>query len=376
MYQEKFSLKDQLFNVKKVVHVATEIANVYSDFDASGFIAFNVSAFPQLELKERIKCMACALGKFLPNDFEKSSKILLLSLPEPCNPELGDNDFGDFIYAPYGEFIVEYGCNANHVELSLEIIEQLTTRFSMEYAIRPFINAFPNETFNKLNMWAKHPHYHVRRLASEGSRPKLPWGKKITTPIENTFELLDTLHRDHTRFVTRSVANHLNDLSKIHSEIVFELLTRWQTEKLQNPDELSFITKHALRTLIKKGDSRALQMIGFGTNAKLNIEIKKFTESVKMNEFLEFEILVSSSDNCSLLIDYIIHFQNKKGQMNSAKVFKLKQIKAEKNVPITLLKKHEMKQSMSTRTIYPGLHKFVLQINGNQMIELDFQVKL
>jgi 3-methyladenine DNA glycosylase AlkC len=376
MQKDKFSLKDQLFNEGKITKIAGDIQRVYPDFKREEFVHDVLKKFAELELKQRINQISFCFQKYLPQNFPDALEILLQSLPEPCNPNLKDNDFGDFIYAAYGDFVAQYGCSAEFLVLSLDALEQITMRFSAEYAIRNFINAFPDETFKKIEEWIKHPHYHVRRLASEGTRPKLPWGMKIGLDVNQALSLLDTLHSDSTRFVTRSVANHLNDIAKTHPELVLERLKKWKKEQKQNTKELDFIIRHALRTLIKKGDKAALELVGIGALPKITIQNIQISESVQMNSHLEKSIALIPEEDCTLLIDYIIHFQNSKGEMNSVKVFKWKQISVKKNETIQLSKRHEMRQFMTTRTLYPGKHQWSLQVNGEIVHRHDFELKV
>jgi 3-methyladenine DNA glycosylase AlkC len=374
MEKEKFSLKDQLFNEGKIIKIANDIARVYPAFKKDKFIKNVVQSFPELELKQRITHITECLRNHLPESYPEALEIILNSLPEPCNPTLNDNDFGDFIYAAHGQFVAQFGCSEEFLELSLDALEAITMRFSAEYAIRNFINAFPEKTLNRIQHWSKHLHYHVRRLASEGTRPKLPWGMKIGLSVEAPLSILDTLHADSTRFVTRSVANHLNDIAKTHPDLVLERLNHWKKQKLQNPKELDFIIRHALRTLIKKGDNRALELIGISALPKIQIQKITVSESVQMNENLEKSIAIVAQEDCALLIDYVIHFQNSKGEMNSVKVFKWKQILVKKNEQIQLSKRHEMKQFMTTRTLYPGKHQWSLQVNGEIVHQQEFEL--
>jgi len=376
MQKEKFSLKDQLFNEGKIIKIADDITRVYPAFKKDKFVKNVVQSFPELELKQRITHIAQCLRNHLPESYPDALEIIINSLPEPCNPTLNDNDFGDFIYAAHSDFVAQFGCSAEHLQISLQALEEITMRFSVEYSIRNFINAFPDETLKKIEQWSKHPHYHVRRLASEGTRPKLPWGMKVSLSVEAPLSILDTLHADSTRFVTRSVANHLNDIAKTHPDLVLERLNHWKKEKLQNPKELDFIIRHALRTLIKNGDSAALKLIGISAKPKIEIQQITVSESVQMNEYLEKTIAFVVKENCALLIDYVIHFQNSKGEMNSVKVFKWKQISVKKNEQIQLSKRHEMKQFMTTRTLYPGKHQWSLQVNGDIIHQQEFELKL
>lgn len=375
MEKEKFSLKDQLFNESKIIKIADDIARVYPTFKKDKFIKNVVQSFPELELKQRITHIAECLKNHLPESYPDALEIILNSLPEPCNPKLNDNDFGDFIYAAHSDFVAQFGCTAEHLQISLHALEEITMRFSVEYAIRNFINAFPDETLKKIEQWSRHPHYHVRRLASEGTRPKLPWGVKIGLDTREPLCLLDVLHADSTRFVTRSVANQLNDIAKINPDLVLERLNHWKKQKLQSPKELDFIIRHALRTLIKKGDKNALSFIGIHANPKITIQNIKISESVQLNAHLEKYLEFVVHEDCTLLIDYVIHFQNSRGEMKSLKVFKWKQISANKNEQIQLSKRHEMKQFMTTRTLYPGKHQWSLQVNGDIINQQEFILK-
>ena len=175
--------------------------------------------------------------------------------------------------------------------------------------------------------------------------------------------------------MTRSVANHLNDIAKTHPDLVLERLNHWKKQKLQNPKELDFIIRNALRTLIKNGDSHALELIGISALPKIQIQKITVSESVQMNEYLEKTIAFVVKENCALLIDYVIHFQNSRCEMNSVKVFKWKQISAKKNEQIQLSKRHEMKQFMTTRTLYPGKHQWALQVNGAIIHQQEFILK-
>lgn len=373
-HTEKFSLKDHLFNQEKVEGIANQIKSVFSDFQKEKFIDQVIQKFNELELKERINHISLCLEHYLPNNFREAVEILIRSLPEPCNSHLTDDDFGDFIYAPYNHFVAVYGCTSNNLAFSLQAIEDITTRFSAEDAIRFFINAFPKETMAKMEEWTKHPHYHVRRLASEGSRPKLPWSQKINIDPETAIPILNLLYKDKTRYVTRSVANHLNDISKINPTLVITTLKKWKNEGKQNAKEMDFIIRHALRTLIKNGDKKALELIGIKENPVVDVSVSSLSKRVKMDSHFTFTLELASKEIAHILIDYIIHFQNKNGEMNSKKVFKLKQLELKANEQIEISKKHLMRQFMTTRTLYAGQHMWQLQLNGNVVFEDYFEL--
>jgi len=224
--KEKFSLKDHLFNEKKVKKLADEIFSVYKDFQKEKFISEALKEFKNLELKERISHLVFLLQKYLPNNFREDTEIILKALPKELDDKKVDDDFGDFIYAPYGEFISTYGLNKKDLSFSLKALKEITKRFSVEYPIRFFLNNFEKETYEFLLLCSKDKNYHIRRLASEGTRQKLPWAIKINLDYKESIKILDNLYFDNTRYVIRSVANHLHDISKIDSTLVLKTLIR------------------------------------------------------------------------------------------------------------------------------------------------------
>jgi len=234
----KFSLKDQLFNRERVTWLSDLFSTADSSFDGKAFVKAAVKPFPDLELKQRITHISETLDDFLDGDFRVAASQIVGALPPPLDPKLSDDDFGDFIFAPLGEFVARNGIASKHVAVSLKTLKELTKRFSMEYAIRDFLNVHPERTLKTLAKWSTDRNYHVRRLVSEGTRPKLPWGKGITIDPKEAVSLLDTLHADPTRYVTRSVCNHLNDLSKSDPKLVVGKLLAWRKEAQQTPEEL------------------------------------------------------------------------------------------------------------------------------------------
>ena len=364
MINQKVLLKDILFNQTKIEQIANEIYLVHPSFKMADFIRDVVVAFPELELKERISWISECLNKYLPSDYRHTVSILVRALPPPNNPTLTDNDFGDFIYAPYAEYIAKNGCTREYLQISFKALYEITQRFSVENAIRYFINAYPEEALHELSKWATDSHYHVRRLCSEGTRPKLPWAQKISIPVFASLTILDELFFDKTRFVTRSVANHLNDISKVSPDLVIDTLKKWRKSNKQNQPEMEYITHHALRTLIKNGHPKALQFIGLSHIVRVYVSQFVIPKKVNMNTSFEFSFVVLTKEDTDVIIDYILYFQNKSGKLNSKKVFKLKSISLKKNQPVAISKRHVLRQFMTTRTLYAGRHEIELQING------------
>ena len=374
--KEKFSLKDELFNAIKVQKVAQEIKAVHSSFDTEAFSDEVLASFPEFELKERMYHMRDMFKKYLPNDYVEATNILIEALPKELDTNKYDNDFGDFIYAPYSEFVVAYGCCDEYLNFSFHALRKMTKRFSVEFAIRDFINMYPDETLAMLEQCATSDNYHERRLASEGLRIKLPWAKKITLDYHEAMQLLEKLYYDKTRYVTRSVANHLNDISKRDAPLVIETLKRWKSTKRQEPKEMDYIINHALRTLVKQGNEEALSLLGYEKHPEIVVgELKLLSSSVKVGEVLVFDVTIEAKKDVKLMIDYLIHFQTKLGIL-SAKVHKLKKLELKKGESIILQKKHLFRANMSTRTLYSGEHKVELQINGTIVKSKIFDLKV
>lgn len=368
-----FSLKDQLFNQDKVAYLAGLVKDAYPAFESAAFQKKVVDAFPALELKARISHITSCLHDFLPKDYETALDIILRSLPPALDPTKTDDDFGDFIFSPHSLFVATYGCSAVYLQTSLHALREMTKRFSVEYAIRFFINAFPDETMAFLEEGAKDDNYHVRRLSSEGTRPKLPWAQGLKTAYTRPLPLLDILFADPTRYVTRSVANHLNDISKLDPERVIATLKKWRASKQQQEKEMAYITKHALRTLIKQGHPEALELIGFGGKPDINITtFETSTPVVKVGEAFIFNLSFESNKKQNLVIDYVMTFATT-GKKAGTKVFKIKTLELSKGEVVNLNKKHPMRL-MTTRRLYAGEHTITLQVNGENHGTLSFEL--
>jgi 3-methyladenine DNA glycosylase AlkC len=375
MPEEKFSLKDHLFNAAKVSFLAQAIADVYAPFDKSSFEQAVLEAFPRLELKERIAHIRQCLRKYLPPDYNMAVGVILKALPAPLDENLTDNDFGDFIYAPFNDFVAHYGCDAGYLTFSLAALKEITKRFSAEDAIRYFINAFPHQTMQMLLDWSKEGNYHVRRLCSEGTRPKLPWSQKIHIAPELALPILQNLYTDKTRYVTRSVANHLNDIAKIKPDLVVQTLKNWQKSQQQDEKEMAFITKHALRTLVKVGHTEALALLGYGNSAHIRLDNVQFDKTVKIGSQLNFSFSLYAQAEKALIVDYIVHFQSKQGIMRNKKIFKLQNLDTVvANSMTQIRKRHTFKADMTTRQLYAGTHKVEIQVNGSVLAAFEFEL--
>ncbi|MDA0657901.1 MAG: hypothetical protein O3C60_03600 [Planctomycetota bacterium] len=369
-----FSLKDHLFNVDRVRYLAGLFHSADKSFDAPGFVRETLRELRQLELKARIVHIATKLEAHLATDFRLAARQIVAALPPPLDPTRNDDDFGDFIFAPLGEFVVRNGLAKRHLAISLRTLKAITQRFSMEDAIRSFIQTHTDETLAELGKWSTDGNYHVRRLVSEGTRPRLPWSGRLSIDAATPLPLLDNLYADSTRYVTRSVANHLNDISKTHPRLVLETLGRWKNEGKQKEDELQWMCKHALRTLVKQGSSEALGFLGFTLKPKIHVSNLRFTtDQIRRGESLEFTMTVRALRDESLVIDYIIDYLKSNGT-HSPKVHKLKPISLSKGESTTIKKRHLLRANATTYTLYPGSHFLSIQINGQLFGRLSFEL--
>jgi 3-methyladenine DNA glycosylase AlkC len=372
MVEERYSLKDALFNAEKVSYLASLFGAADARFDAVGFERDVMAEMLPLELKARMLLIARVLGDYLPDDFAEAADVIERALPPELDPTKTDDDFGDFIFGPLGEYVVANGMA--HFDVSMRVLKAITKRFSMEYAICPFLNAAPKNVLAVWERWTEDENYHVRRLVSEGTRPKLPWGMKIGLDVCDAVPLLDMLYADQTRYVTQSVANHLNDIAKTDSALVVETLTRWQAEGRQTAKEMDWITRHALRTLVKKGDPAAMAVLGFVPDPVIEVgPIQLAVDRVKIGEVLPFEVEITAVGSAKLLVDYVVEFVKADGA-RKPKVFKLKQIEMSAGQKVVVAKQHRFKGDATTFKLYPGRTRIALQINGVERESAEFDL--
>lgn len=350
--------------------MAEALKTVYPDFKSSSFLKTSQD-LPPLELKARVQRVRDALKQHLPPAFPKAVAILLKSLKS--------DTLRGFDLWPYTEFIQTYGLE--HFDISMEALSILTSKFTSEFAVRPFLVQYPEATYAKLLAWADHPDHHIRRWTSEGSRPRLPWGLKLQKAIQNPrdgLQILEKLKWDPELYVRKSVANHLNDVAKDHPDLVVQTLKRWQQECPPEAEAwFHWIQRHALRTLIKKGYKPALKLMGAGDRALVKCHGFRISQNVyKTSETLyaEFNLTSTAKKPQKIIVDYIIHFMTARGQP-SAKVFKLKSCELAPGATLHFTKKHSLKP-ITTRRYYPGQHRLEIQVNGEVVAGLDWKFKV
>lgn len=370
---EKFSLKDHLFNAESIADLAAEFAAGVPGFDAKAFHADVMAGLGERELLARLDWIADCLEPRLEADFPKMADQLQAAMPPELNPALRDDDFGRFIHAVPGILAVRHGLE-NHRDRALNLLHAATRRFSMEFYIRPFLNRWPEETLARLALWAEDDNYHVRRLVSEGTRPRLPWAGKVMIDPLAPLPLLDGLHADPTRYVTRSVANHLNDIAKFSPDVVLKRLAKWQEQADQSPQELAWMTRHALRTLLKDGHEGALIMLGYDPAIDVVANLSLGADQLHIGDALDITCEVQTNQPCKVMVDYVLQF-HRPGGKTGRKVFKLKQGQTTADEPLILKKKHPMKGNATTFTLHPGPHRIDVQVNGRIITGIGFELR-
>jgi 3-methyladenine DNA glycosylase AlkC len=367
-----FALKDQLFNPQTLAQLVAGISRAYPKFKASRFRSAVLARFDELELKARIMWIVDCLAAELPADHAVARDILLRALPQPLDPKRADDDFGQFIWVVPGEFVAKHGCDEANLAASLDFLREATKRFSSEGAIRPFLQAFPNATMAFVHECALDDNYHVRRLASEGIRPYLPWATRVLLPLAEIIAVLEPLHADSTRYVTRSVANTLNDLAKIQPDLVVRTLRRWRKAKQQEANELNWLTRHSLRTLLKENHGGALALLGYPLDPKFRISKIATTATVKIGDYFSWSCELASLANQKLKVYLRVWFLKANGE-HSAKMFAVTDAQFTQGQRTTIAKRLAFKP-MTTRALYPGRHFAELVVNGVTRKRYSFEL--
>jgi 3-methyladenine DNA glycosylase AlkC len=343
----------ELFNRAFYDHFAAEFAKASSQFDAERFVVDVTTGFEDLSLNERLRNTSVQLKKHLPQDYEKAMEVLYAVIPKLR---------GGYTTLVFPDFAGQYG--HDHFELSMEALKYFTQFGSSEFAIRVFLKNDFNRTIQHLYRWAEDYNHHVRRLASEGSRPRLPWSFKLPEVIVNpelTRPILETLKTDPELYVRKSVANHLNDHSKDNADYMLQLVGSWD----QSHPGTAWIVKHGTRTLIKKGNAASLDVFGFEKDAQVRItNFGLVQKDLLLGDALAFAFTIVPEKKTSqkLVIDYVIHYRKSSGEL-SPKVFKLKELDLLPGNPVTLSKKQVLKD-FTTRKHFAGEHLLEIQVNG------------
>ncbi len=366
-----------LFNPEMIAQMGGHLARANPEFDAHAFVQLATSGLDALELKERSNLIRDALTKTLPADFAKACETMTRSLHPTDTQEKGNEmdskGIAGWAIMPMADYVAEHGLN--DLDTSFATLKELTKRLTSEFAIRPFFIHAPDETLKTVQTWANDPNLHVRRLASEGSRPRLPWGLRLHDFVDDPkpiLTILETLKDDPEEYVRRSVANNLNDIAKDHPDLVAGIANTWLKGASRDRTRL---VKHACRSLIKEGHKGTLEALGYGpVKIAVNLDLK--TKKIQMGASLEFAAQLTSQAETSqpLIIDYVLHHLKANGQ-TSPKVFKWKIAEIKPGQTLNLSKKHPIKP-ITTRVYYEGAQGLEIQINGESYGRVEFDLSL
>ncbi|AOZ90974.1 DNA alkylation repair protein [Paenibacillus crassostreae] len=346
-----------------------KVKAAYDEFNIEAFVNDTLDhGWDELKLKERIRRITHTLGKHLPESYDEALKVLF-RIDESC---VG------FPYLFFPDFVEVYGQAEEHWELSMNALERFTCRSSAEFAVRPFILRSPERMMQQMVAWAQHPNEHVRRLASEGCRPRLPWGQALTIYKKDPAPLLpvlELLKEDPALYVRKSVANNLNDIAKDHPAVVLDTARRW----MGHHSDTDWIIRHGCRTLIRKAHPEILSLFGYGTTdvdesliTYAHLSAEPSILSIGDSCELSYELHILEGEPVRIRIEYGIDFVKARGQ-TSRKLFLLSDKIVAGGAQLKGTRTHHW-ADLSTRRHYPGEHRITLTLNGVEVAHTVIQL--
>lgn len=352
-----------------VAEMADHLARRFPEFDRARFIDRAVGGMEALELMARAAQIRDALTETLPKDFGRAADILQGALPT----EDGDGMRG-WALLPVNQFVAEHGLA--DFDRSLRLLKALTPHFTAEFGIRRLIQADQARALTEIATWVTDPDHHVRRLASEGTRPRLPWAIRLPALIRDPAPILPVLEAlidDPSEYVRRSVANSLNDIAKDHPRIVTDFVAGHIQDA--SPERRQLL-RHACRTLLKRGDPLALSSFGYEATDGVTATVRLGTDTVAFGDRLAIvaEIVNGSARPQRLMVDYAIHHRKANGTL-AAKVFKWKQVEIAAGATLSLAREHAFRP-ITTRRYYAGLHRIDVLVNGDLAATADFHLAM
>ena len=355
--------------------LGARIQRVYPAFPVEAFVQQVAAQVGPLELKERVAVITQALRQHLPPDYADALAILTDEIV--LGPELVDESkmYNEgYGLLPVATFVEFFGLE--HFDESMQAAHAITRRFSAEFTIRPFLAFEPERTLDVLHGWIEDPNPHVRRLVSEGTRPRLPWASYLQTFISDpapVLALLEKLRGDPSEYVRRSVANNLNDIAKDHPDLVMATLEHWQADTTV---DVAWITRRALRSLVKQGNPRALALLGYHPAQVTLDDLRIAPDVITLGESFElsFTLTSAASEPQNLMIDFVVHFVRSKGK-TSEKVFKLKTATLAPGETLAVSKRHPIKP-ITVRRYYAGVHVVDVQVNGARLGSTSFTLEM
>ncbi len=353
------ALKD-IYDLAYLQRVADQLSRHHNGFSKEGFLKLVFDPdWEGRELKARMAHIRSCIHEVINLPYTEAVPVI-------CNAA---TEFGGFEAMFFPDYIEAYG--GNNWEVSLPALEWLTRFSSSEFAVRPFIISDKERMMAQMNQWAEHENYHVRRLASEGCRPRLPWAQALPDFKKDptlVLPILDKLNSDETDYVRRSVANNLNDIAKDNPQVTID----WAQANKANSDHTDWIIKHGCRTLLKQAEPQTMELFGYGdaeSFAIKNLSLKK--GAIRIGEELEFSFLLTSDSEelGKLRVEYEIGYMKANGK-HSYKVFKISEgdyMDKDKS-----FKRRQSFKPMTTRKHYPGEHWLKIKVNGVEKQSLSF----
>lgn len=343
--------------------IAAMIERVHPTFASRAFVAQALRGYGALGLLPRARQIARALADHLPRDYPAALEVVLRSLGPPA-PATSGGGMATFVYLPHVYWVAEHGLD--HLEASVRAMHAITQRFSFEFGLRPFVERHPREMLEVLRRWCDDPSPHVRRLVSEGLRPRLPWATRLRVFEHDprpVIALLERLRDDPDEAVRRSVANHLNDLGRADPALLVEVCTRWAKDA--PPARLRLI-RHALRTQVARGDPHALTVLGYGARPKVALRdasVSPARAPIGGTVRVSFELASATRRTQRVLVDLRVTYAGRQAGTGRTKVFKLEAGELRPSETMALTRRLSLRQ-MSTRTHHPGTHRVEALVNG------------
>ena len=338
------------YNEVYIRRLGKALAAAYPAFSQKHFkkIVLN-KQWRNMELKQRLHHITHCIHDTLQLPYNEAITVLV----DACER------FGGYEGMFFPDYVEQYGLE--HWKTSIAALTVFTQVSSSEFAVRPFIKKDPGKMMKQMLLWSKHKNHHVRRLASEGCRPRLPWAMALPEFKRNPaliFPILDKLKQDDSLYVRKSVANNLNDISKDHPE----LLLRWCQKNIHRHPHTDWIIKRACRSLLKAGHDGALGLFNYKRPSKTAIQ--KFTlnkKQLRLGQTLEFSWQLANLPKDALRVEYGIHFMKKNGQQSLKKFHIHDGQNQDSNRSFS--KRHVFVQR-STRKHYCGEHQVEIFVNG------------
>ena len=351
-----------LVGLDLVGQLAENISTAMPAFNGDEFKKLFAEQYLDLELMPRCHLVADCLFEVLPKDYLTALKIILASLG-PVHRSTADFSDVSFLHLPFSLFVGKYGLK--HFQESMVAQYEITQRFTAEFSIRAFIEYYPEQSFELFQKWITDPSPHVRRLVSEGTRPRLPWAgrlRKLQADPSPIIPILEALKDDPELYVRRSVANNLNDIGKDHPQLVYQLLAKWQNDSNKNRD---WVISHALRSAIKRCEPQALALLGYRDAEGIETSDSSITpDQTHIGRSVRIGTTLSNqgAQSKSLMVDFAVHYIKANGG-SRPKVFKWCQVELGASEKKILSKKLNL-ANLSTRTHYAGSHRVDIIING------------